>query len=444
MNTVVKSAVGGTRMGLLERVFRLSEHGTDAKTEVSAGITTFMTMAYVVIVHPAIMSGAGMPVGPMTVVTALTTAIFTLLMGLYTNLPFALAPAMGSNAFFAYTLVAAGVVTWQQALAMVFISGVLFILLTVLGFREVIVGMVPTSIKVSIGAAVGLFIAQLGFSGAGFMTFNNGMLALGDIKAPGALLAIAGFFVTAILMSLKIRGALLWGILATTAIGIPMGITQLPDSIFALPPSIAPVAFKLDILGALKFSLIPSMFVFFSGDFFSTMGTLLGVSSKAGFLDENGDLPNIEKPFLVDGIGTAVGALLGTSTVTTYVESAAGVEDGGRTGLTAVVTAVSFFLLIFLTPIATVIPGQATAPALILIGLLMLPAIKEIDFSDFTESLPAFITILFTAYTFNLANGISLGIITYVVLKLASGRRQEIPVGMYALCVPLLYYFYTL
>ncbi|MGM0603866.1 MAG: NCS2 family permease [Bacillota bacterium] len=424
--------------------FALEANNTDVKTEVLAGLTTFMTMAYVIIVHPSIMSAAGMPVGAMTVVTALVTGIFTLFMGLYTNLPYALAPAMGSNAFMAYTLVASGLTTWQQALAMVFISGITFIILTVLGFREVIVEMVPTSIKTSIGAAIGLFIAQLGFSSAGFMDFQNGLLTAGNIKTPGAILAIIGFFLIASLMALKVKGALFWGIIATTIIGIPMGITQIPDTFISMPPSIAPIAFKLDISGALKFSFIPLMFVFFSGDFFSTMGTLLGVSAKAGFLDEDGNLPNIEKPFLVDGIATTVGALMGTSTVTTYVESAAGVEEGGRTGLTAVVTAAAFFLMIFLTPLAAIIPGQATAPALILIGLMMMPAIKEIDFDDITESLPAFVTVIFTAYTFNLANGISLGIISYVLIKLVSGRKDEIPVGLYFLCIPLFYYFYTL
>ena len=428
----------------LKNKFSMEELGTDVKTEVLAGLTTFMTMAYVVIVHPSIMEGAGMPVEAMTVVTALVTGVFTIIMGLYTNLPFALAPAMGSNAFMAYTLVAAGVVNWQQGLGMVFISGIAFILLTVLGLRKIIVDMVPSSIKFSIGAAVGLFIAQLGFSNAGFLDFDAGLLALGDITETGTILSIIGLFILMSLMVLDIKGGLFIGIIVTSLIGIPMGVTPLPDSLVSLPPSISPIAGELDVLGALRFSFIPLMFVFFSGDFFSTMGTLLGVANQADMLDEDGNLPEIEKPFLVDGLATTVGAFLGTTTVTTYIESASGVEEGGRSGLTAIVTGLSFLLVIFFTPIVQVIPEEATAPALILIGLLMMPAIKKINFDDFTESLPAFITVMFTAYTFNLANGISLGIITYVFVKLVAGRKEEIPLGLYFLCIPLLYYFYTL
>ena len=308
------------RQGWLERLFHLSEYDTDVRTEISAGITTFMTMAYVMIVHPSIMAAAGMPVAEMAVVTAITSGLFTLMMGLYANRPFALAPAMGSNVFFASTLVAGGIATWQQALGMVFISGMTFVALTVLGFREMIVKTIPKCIKVSIGAALGLFIAQLGMKNAGWMV-AQGSLAIGDLTTPGAILAMIGFVIIAVMMSRGVKGALLWGILLTSAIGIPMGVTQLPTKIISLPPSIAPIAFKLDILGTLKLSFVPAMFIFFTGDFFSTLGTVLGVGGKAG-LDENGDLPGIEKPFLVDALGTVVGALLGTSTVTTYVESA--------------------------------------------------------------------------------------------------------------------------
>ncbi len=430
--------------GILEKWFHLKENNTDVNTEILAGLVTFMTMAYVVIVHPAILSGAGMPMQPLVVVTALITAVSTIFMAFYTNRPFALAPAMGSNAFFAYAIVAEGLATWQQALGMVFISGIVFLILTIMGLREAIVNLVPRSIKVSVGAAVGLFIAQLGFSNAGLVTARDGLLRIGDIKQPEAILAIIGFFLIAMLMALKIKGALLWGILGTTIIGIPMGITQIPDTFISTPPGIGEIVLQLDILGSLRLMFIPLMFTFFAGDFFSTMGTLLGVGGKAGLLDEHGDLPGIERPFLVDALATTFGSLLGTSTVTTYIESASGVEEGGRTGLTALVTGLVFALMLFFTPVATMIPGAATAPALILIGLLMMPAIVSIDFDDFTESLPAFITIVFTAFTFNLANGISLGIITFVLVKLLSGRRAEIPAGLYVLCLPLIYYFYLL
>ena len=430
------------RQGWLERLFHLSEYDTDVRTEISAGITTFMTMAYVMIVHPSIMAAAGMPVAEMAVVTAITSGLFTLMMGLYANRPFALAPAMGSNVFFASTLVAGGIATWQQALGMVFISGMTFVALTVLGFREMIVKTIPKCIKVSIGAALGLFIAQLGMKNAGWMV-AQGSLAIGDLTTPGAILAMIGFVIIAVMMSRGVKGALLWGILLTSAIGIPMGVTQLPTKIISLPPSIAPIAFKLDILGLLKLSFVPAMFIFFTGDFFSTLGTVLGVGGKAGLLDENGDLPGIEKPFLVDAL-VLWWAPCWAPLRSPPMWSLPGVEAGGRTGLTAVTTAVIFFLMLFLTPIATIIPSEATAPALVLIGLLMLPAIKEVDFGDFTEALPAFVTILFTAFTFNLANGISLGVLTYVVIKVASGRRHEVPLGMYILCLPLLYYLATL
>lgn len=436
----------GVAGSLLERFFQLSAYNTDVKTEVMAGLVTFMTMAYVIAVNPAILSAAGMPKEALMVTTILATALSTLHMAFYANRPFALAPAMGSNAFFAYTIVASGVADWQTALGMVLISGIVFVLLTIGGLREMIVKLIPTSIKVSIGSAVGLFIALLGFKNAGLVVASQatGLLALGKFWEPTAILAIIGFFIISILVALRFRGALLLGIILTTIIGIPMGITKLPTAVVSLPPSIAPIAFKADLLGALKLAFVPAIFTFFMGDFFSTMGTVLGVSGKAGLLDKNGDLPEIQKPFLVDAIHTCVGALLGTSTVTTYVESASGVEAGGRTGLTALVTSLAFFACLFITPLALMIPAAATAPALILIGLQMMSTIKNINFEDFTQALPAFITIVVTVFTFNLANGMALGVISYVVLNLFSGKYREIPAGLYALCLPLVYYFYLM
>ncbi len=429
---------------ILEKTFKLEEHGTDIKTEIAAGLTTFMTMAYILIVHPKIMADAGMPLEAVTVSTALISGIITLFMAFYTNLPFALAPSMGSNAFLAYTLVAGGILTWQQGLTLVLISGIIFVLLTVLGLREVIVEMLPRTIKIAMGPAVGLFIAQLGFKNAGMITAVNGQLKIGDLSSPGAILAIIGILLSAALMAHKVKGALLWGILATTLIGIPMGITKLPQQIFSLPPSIAPISFKLDFSGVLKLSFIPLIFTFLVGDFFSTLGTLLGVSAKAGMLDENGNLPHIEKPFLVDAIGTVVGAIFGLTTITTFVESASGVEEGGRTGLTSLVTGLAFLAMVFLVPVALIIPTEATAATLILIGLLMISAVQQVDFKDFTEALPAFITMLFAAYTFSLSNGISAGILTYVFIKIVTGRAKEIHWGLYLLCIPLIYYFISL
>lgn len=381
-----------------------------------------------------------MDVGAVTVVTAILSAIFSLFMGLYANLPFALAPAMGSNAFFAFTLVAGGVVSWQTGLGMVFISGVVFLLLSVLGLREVIVKLIPKNVKLAIGAAVGFYIVSLGFKNGGIMQID-GSISMGDIKTPAVLLTIIGLCLLVFLMSRKVKGAVFIGIIATTIIGIPMGITQVPEALISMPPLIEPIFMKLDIMGALKWSFFPLIFTFFVGDFFSTLGTLIGVSAKADLLDEEGNLPNIEKPFLVDSIATIVGALFGSTVVTTYIESASGVEEGGRTGLTAVSTAVCFALAIFITPIVGMIPNQATAPALIIIGLMMLSGLKDIDFSDFTESFPAFATIAFTIFTNSISNGISMGIIAYMFTKVMAGKYKELNWGIYILSIPLILYF---
>ena len=426
---------------MLEKIFKFQERNTNARIEITAGITTFMTMAYILVLQPMFMGAAGMEVGAVTVVTAILSAIFSIFMGIYTNLPFALAPAMGSNAFFAYTLVAGGIVNWETGLGMVFISGVVFILLTVLGLREVIVNLIPKNIKYAIGVAVGFYIVLLGFKNGGLMSLEGGSIAMGDVKSPGVLLTIIGLVMVVFLQARKVKGGVLVAIILTTIIGIPMGITNVPESLVTMPPSIEPIAFKLDIMAALKWSFFPLMFTFFVGDFFSTLGTLLGVSAKANLLDEEGNLPNINKPFLVDAIATVVGALFGSTVVTTYIESAAGVEEGGRTGFTAVVAGICFALTMFITPIAGMIPSEATAPALILIGLLMITGVKNIEFNDFTEAFPAFATIVFTAFTSSISNGISIGIISYMVTKVMAGRFKDLNWGIYILSIPLIAYF---
>jgi len=425
----------------IDGYFMVSERGSTYGREILAGLTTFMTMAYILIIHPNWMAAAGMDHGASVVVTALMSGLFSLLMGLYAKLPFALAPAMGRNAFFAFTLVKGGIVPWEVGMGMVFISGTVFVLLTVFGIRELIVRLVPKSIKFAIGAAVGMFIAYLGMRDAGLVAFTSTGVRIGGLGDPKAVLALVGLFITGTLLARKTPGGILLGILITAAIGIPMGITKLPGAFFAMPASIEPIAFKLDILGALKIEYIPFMFTFFTGDFFSTLGTVLGVSQKAGLLDKDGNLPEIGKPFLVDAVGTVVGAAFGSTTITTYIESASGVEAGGRTGLTAITTSLCFFLALFLVPVATCIPSQATAPALIIIGLMMMPGVRNIVFEDFTESFPAFMTILITAYTASIANGISSGIIFYTAMKVLSGRAKEVHWGTYILCVPLIVYF---
>lgn len=427
----------------MESFFNLKGRNTSIRTEVTAGIATFMTMAYILAVQPALMKAAGMDVGAVTVSTALVSGIFSIFMGLYANLPFALAPAMGSNIVFAYTLVASGQATWQEGLGMTFISGCVFILLTILGLREVIVKAIPKNVKIAIGTAVGFFIVQIGLKNGGLMVIGDGSIGMASLKDPNVQLTCFGIIILIGLMARNIKGAILIGIIITTLIGIPMGITKVPKSLISFPPSIAPIAFKLDIRGAAQLKYFPIMFTFFVGDFFSTLGTLLGVSAKAGLLDEEGNLPGIERPFLVDAIGTVVGALTGLTVVTTYIESAAGVEEGGKTGLTAFTTGICFLIALLFTPLAIMIPQQATAPALIMIGLMMISGVKDIDFMDFTESFPAFATIVFTAYTSNLAIGISMGIISYVIVKLFAGKIKDLNWGTIILCIPLLYNLLT-
>ncbi|WP_066190561.1 NCS2 family permease [Gracilibacillus timonensis] len=429
-----------------ERLFRLKSNHTNVQTELIAGLTIFMTMLYVLIVVPGMLEEAGMPKGPVTVAVILMTAVVTIVMGLYSNRPFALAPGLGSVGFLAITLVVSEGIPWQVGMGMVFISGVLFILFTVLGLRQLIVKLMPPAIKLSIGAGVGLFIALIGFRNAGLVVASeeSNSLQMGDIGSPNAMLALIGFFIMSILLARNVRGHLLIGIIIVTIIGIPMGITTLPDKIFSMPQSIAPVAFELDIIEALKITYFPFLLAFFIPDFFSSLGTMLGVAGKGNMLDKDGNLPKIDKPFSVDAGGTILGSFFSVPVMTTYVESAAGVEAGGRTGLTAVSAGILFLLTLFITPLIFIIPTEATAPALILVGLTMLSAVRNINFNDVTESLPAFMTIVITIFTFNFGNGIAAGIIIYVVVKLFSGRYKELHWGLYVLLIPLIIYFVSL
>lgn len=428
------------------RAFGLSRNGTDASTEILAGLTTFVTMAYVVVVIPSILEGANMPRGPVTVAVIIMTVLVTIAGALYSNRPFALAPGLGSPAFIAVTLVQGEGIAWQTAMGMVFVSGALFVLLTVVGLRQLIVRLIPPAIKLSVGAGIGLFIALIGFRNAGLVVANEdaNSLTLGDIGSPEALLALFGFAIMSVLLARNIRGHLLIGIAVTALVGIPFGITEIPGSFFSLPQSVAPVAFQLDIVGALQLAYFPYILALFVPDFFSTMGTLLGVGGKGGMLDKNGDMPDIDRPFLVDAGGTTLGSLFSVPPITTFVESASGVEAGGRTGLTALTTGLLFLATLFITPIVLAIPNAATAPALILVGLLMLSVVQQVNFSDSTESLPAFMTIVVTIFTFNFGNGIASGVLTYVLVKALAGRHKEVHPGLYIICLPLLYYFWTL
>ena len=420
----------------LERRFKLSENKTDVRTEVLAGLTTFMTMAYILIVNPSILSDAGMDWGGVFTATAISAAVATLLMAFLANYPFALAPGMGLNAFFAYSVVLGMSKSWQFALTAVFIEGIIFMVLSLVKVREAIFDAIPMNLKKAVSVGIGLFIALIGLVNAGVVVPGEGtIMDLGNITSRGPLLALIGLIITGFLLAKKVRGALFFGIIITTIIGIPMGVTPLPEGFIQAPPSLSQVAFKFEWNQIFTFDMLVVMFTFLFVDIFDTVGTLVGVASKAKMLDKDGKLPKVSQALFSDAIGTTVGALLGTSTVTTYVESAAGVAEGGRTGLTSFTTAVMFILALFFSPIFSIIPAEATAAALVLVGLFMMSPIKEIDLSDFTEAIPAFLTIVMMPFAYSIAQGIVFGMVSYVVLKLITGKHKDISVVMYILAL---------
>ncbi|NLC15586.1 MAG: NCS2 family permease [Firmicutes bacterium] len=409
---------------MLERLFRLKENGTDVRTEVIAGVTTFMTMAYILFVNPDILSTTGMPFGAVMTATALSAGITTILAGLMANYPYALASGMGLNAFFAFVVAAqAG---WQAALGAVFLSGVVFLILSVTGAINVLDAAMPKTLKRAVGVGIGLFIALIGLINAGIIQGSpDTVITRGNFADKGTALALIGLLITAVLMARGVRGSILLGILITAVIGIPMGVTQITGSIVGKPASLAPIALKMDIKGALSLGFM-TIFSFWFVDVFDTVGTLMGTASRAGMLDENGQLPRIKEMMTVDAIGTCLGAALGTSTVTTYVESSAGIAEGGRTGLTAIVIGVLFLVSLVFAPLAGMIPSQATAPALIIVGVLMMLPVKEIEWSEFSEAFPAFMTIVMMPFAYSISDGISAGFISYVAVKLLTGKAKEI------------------
>ena len=420
---------------MFEKYFKLKENGTNVRTEVIAGITTFLTMAYILAVNPGILSATGMDANALFTTTALAAVVGTLVMALWAKLPFALAPGMGLNAFFAFSVVLGMGYSWQFALTAVLIEGIIFILLTIFNIREAIVDAIPKSIQTAISAGIGLFIAFIGLQNAGIIVNNDATLVhLGDITSGSALLALIGLVITSVLIIKKVKGDLLIGIIVTALIGIPMGITQL-KGFASLPPSIEPIFFKFDFSQVFTFDMMIVVFTFLFVDIFDTLGTLVGVSRKANMLDKDGKVPNVKKAFMADAIGTTVGSMLGTSTVTTYVESAAGVSEGGRTGLTSLVTALCFVAALFFAPLFIAIPGAATAPALILVGLFMLSPFKELDLSDYSESIPAFITILAMPLAYSIAEGITLGALSYVLINMLAGNFKKLSIPMYILAV---------
>ena len=420
---------------MLEKLFGFSASTMSVKREILAGITTFLTMAYILAVNPSILGDAGMDKGAVFTATVLATILATLVMAIYAKLPFSLAPGMGLNAFFAYTVVLAMGYTWQFALTAVFIEGLLFILLTLTGLRQKIVDAMPLVLRRAISPGIGLFIAFIGLKNAGIVVDNVAtFVTLGDLHSPAVLLACFGILLSAVLLVKNVTGALLIGILVTTVVGIPLGITQF-GSVLDVPPSIAPIALQFEWGNVLSFDMLICVLTFLFIDMFDTIGTLLGVSHRANMVDEKGNIPRLNQAFMADAIGTTVGAMLGTSTVTTYVESAAGVNVGGRSGLTAFTTAICFVLALFLAPLFLAIPAQATAPALVLVGVMMMTDVTKLHLGDFADAVPAFVCIALMPLTYSISDGILMSLITYVLLRTFTGRWRELKVSMVILTV---------
>jgi adenine/guanine/hypoxanthine permease len=430
-------------MGALRSFFQFEKHQTSLSREVIAGVTTFTTMSYIVVVNPHILSAAGIPAGPSFVATALAAVFGCLLMGFYANRPFAIAPYMGENAFIAYTVCLQLGYKWQTALAAIFIAGVLFVLMTALRLRQWVVEAVPMSLRYSFAAGIGLFLTFIGLNQTGIVTLGvpGAPVRAGHITSTPVLVAIAGFLLLSILVIRKIPAAILLGILLTAAIAFIAGIAHPPSHLLSLPPSLKPILWQLDLRGALTWRAFPIVLTIFIMAFVDTMGTLIGLSARAGFLDEKGNLPQIERPMMADALATTISPVIGTTTSGAFVESATGIEAGGRTGVTALVTAACFVLSLFFAPLVTAIPAQAYGPALVIVGLFMLEPVTRISFRDYSESIPAFAVVTLMCFTFNIAVGITAGFVLYPLCKLVSGKAVEIKPGLWALTALSLLFF---
>lgn len=430
---------------LLERKFRFKENHTDLKTEIMAGFVTFLTMAYVLATVPNILGKAGFDRSGVLVSMILLIIITSVAMALSTNRPFALAPGLGSVSVVSGMVANEGIPT-NIASGIIILSGLLFVLISFFGLREAVVKVIPKSLKYALSAGIGLFIALIGAKGAGLVVGNSvkNCLNFGNLSSPSVILTAIGFVLILVFKALNLKGNLIIAIIITTIIGIPMGVTKLPASIVAVPTSFGAHFLDIDIIGALNFAYIPFLIALFVPDFFSTFGTVLGVGAQAGYLDENGDLPGIDTCFKVDAISTVLGGLFCMPCMTTYLESSAGVESGGRTGFTVIATSFFFLLAVFFAPLALMIPSAATAPALIYIGINMLGGMKNIDYSDMSEYIPAFICVTFTIFANNVANGICTALPAYLILKIANGKIKEVPVVLYVLVAVCILYFVTI
>ncbi len=429
----------------LEKQFNLSKYRTSVKTECLAGLTTFVTMAYVLATVPNMLAGAGLDKHVTMTIMVMLIILTSCAMALYTNRPFALAPGLGSVGIVSSMIANEGISAPITA-GVIFWSGVLFILISFLGLREAVVRVIPISLKHAVTAGIGLFIALLGAKGCGLIVANakKNTLGFGDLTTPSVIVCAIGFLILLFMKVRKVPGGMILTILLTTVIGIPFGVTTMPEHLFSMPANIGARFLDVDFLGALNFAYIPFLIALFVPDFFSTFGTVLGVGAKAGYLDENGNLPGIDRCFQVDAIATSFGALFGMPSMTTYLESSAGVEAGGKTGLTVIFTSLFFALSLFFAPVALMIPSAATAPVLIFIGINMLSGMRNIKFDDFTEAFPAFVCVTFTIFANNIANGICTALPVYLLLKLFAGKRKEISPVMYVLVAVCVLYFVTI
>ncbi|ACV28442.1 Probable adenine permease PurP [Anaerococcus prevotii] len=419
-----------------EKAFKLKKHGTDTRTEIMAGITTFMTMSYILAVNPQILSESGMDYGAVFTGTIIASVVAMLFMAFYANLPFGMSAGMGLNAFFTYTVVMQMGKTWQFALTAVFLEGIIFLLLSFVGLREAIFNSIPINLKKAVSVGIGLFIAEIGLLNAGILKVGEISLSLGELTNANGFIFFFALIIMVVLTARNVKGALLWGILVSTILSLILGVTHFPDShIVSLPPTIEPVFFKLDFSNVFSLEMFSVLFSFLFVDIFDTLGTLTGVATKADMLDENGNLPEIKKALLSDAIGTTLGSMVGTSTVTTFVESSSGVAEGGRTGLTALATAACFVIAAFFFPVFSIIPASATAAALVTVGLFMITTVVDIDFSDISEAFPAFMTILMMPLTYSIAEGISFGMISYALIKLLTGKGKEVSPLVYVLSI---------
>jgi AGZA family xanthine/uracil permease-like MFS transporter len=429
----------------MKKFFHLEELNTNFKQELIAGLTTFITMAYIIVVNPKILEVAGIPFGPSLVATALTAAIGTLLIGVYAKRPFAIAPYMGENAFIAYTVVKILGYSWQTALGAIFISGILFIILTLTKIRVWLANAIPESLKISFAVGIGLFLIFIGLNECGIVQIGvpGAPVKIGNLKDFKTILSIIGFLLITILMMRRINGSILIGIITITLISILAGLIQFPERILSLPPSLEPTFLKLDIAGAFQWGLFPIILTIFVLAFVDTLGTLIGLGYKAELIDKEGNFPEIEKPMLCDAISTTIAPLLGTTTSGIYIESAAGIQAGGKSGLTAIVVAILFLLSIFLVPIIEIIPSFAYGPALIVVGILMISPVGKINFNEISEFVPAMIVVFLMSFSFNIGIGMTAGFVTYPIMKIFDGKIKEVKTGMWILFIlSLLFYIF--